>query len=106
MIIEIGRYQLKKIDSYNFGVLKTSVVKEGHKMAGCVYIDRTLYYPRFEQAITALFDIIVLDNLGESKDLEELKSMCIGCKEEIIKQLNTYQNTKEDHEKTSVNTKD
>jgi len=94
MIIQVGRYQVKKIDSYNFGVIKTAIVKEGHKMTGTVYPDRTLYYPRLDQALTALFDLMCLDGFGEAQYLEELCASYKGYKDEIIEQLKQYQEVK------------
>lgn len=105
MIIEIGRYQLKKIDSYNFGVIKTAVVAKGYKMAGASYIDRTLYYPRLDQAVVGMFELMSLDGFGEAPqgEMQYLEELCTKYKEykdEILKQLKEYNCSLEAHEKT------
>lgn len=103
MIIQIGQYQLKKIDSYNFGVIKTATVKKG-KLTGTTYTDRTLYYPRLDQAIIGMFELMALDGFGEEPTgatgyLEELCEKYKEYKDEILKQLEVY-------EKARIHSKD
>jgi len=95
MNVRVGSYQLRVIDSMNFGVEKLATVEKG-KMVGQEYVSTCNYFPDFSGAFKFFIGCLEKEAFKYTSDLDDFMTKYSELLETTFKRMEGYEKTSND----------